>query len=916
MNTIQQTGPAPDRRRGWARGVGRSWGGAIYWAVMAVSLTRAAEPIRPRERTALWPGVAPMGSGQPVGTNAFITVYPADPATANGTAVVICPGGGYGGLVTGAEGSGIAQWLNQHGIAGIVLEYRLPHGNSDIPLRDAQRALRTVRAQAAGWGIRPNQVGIAGFSAGGHLAATAATHFDLGIAQAADPVEQLSCRPDFALLVYPVITMGELTHGGTKANLLGTNPDAALVALYSNEKQVNAQTPPAFLTHALDDGAVSADNSRMFYDALRQHQVPAQYLELPSGGHGLNGYQGPMWDAWQQGSLNWLATLGFISPRDAWMGAAPSSVTFAAVSRGPQPVGVLPGQRGFVFSIYGAPGEADKLHQLVDVMRTEKLGNGFDPGPGPNQNTKPIFDTLAQVGWPVVFYSGGEMQIKGGRSVFGREQETALAAMDRAGIFTAYQIGEWGYYFHNLAPNEAWWHDVYGKEFDAFKHLMKPAGLAGYDRRPTTRRECYEVVHDYFASRQRDLLGRVISVTGHSHYEAYVGEWGAKCIGLEVGENIAFTQSKLAFARGGSRAWQKPWSVQVSPWFSGACTTSGPLRQEAGGARGLDAGHSLNFYERMWWHSWFAGAAMVTPENSIAIFFDRPESPWSLTAHGRKGAEFFQFTQSHDRGVPYMPVAVVLDRYAGYNGYMDKPWGILPPSTGDRELRDLFDQQLFPGSDHIHGTPDRVNPEASYLRPTPYGEMFDVVLSSAPAEVLPVYPVILLAGDLEFDHGFLGELEKALRRGSRVLMSARHRDALGAEYARLARQGIVEVLEPWTNPATGRSTAIGNERLARLVQEVVPVAITGDPVAYQLNRLPRGWVLELINNRGVVKTPSQPAVVDPTAVARVTVQLKLPCRIAREWRSGIVHELPVSLAVELPPGGSEYIELSDPEASP
>lgn len=889
----------------------------LGWGTLAVfAAVQGAERIRPLERTALWPGVAPAGTGQPVATNAFITLHPSPQP--NGAAVVICPGGGYGGLVTGAEGSGIAQWLNQHGVAGIVLEYRLPNGNSEIPLQDAQRAIRTVRAEAATWGLDPRKIGIAGFSAGGHLAATAATHFDAGNAAANDAIERVSSRPDFALLVYPVITMGEKTHQGSKVNLLGANPGKDTVLRFSNERQVTGLTPPAFLTHALDDTAVSADNSRLFYEALRARHVAAQYLQLPAGGHGLNGYQGPMWDAWQHDSLNWLASLDIIPARDAWGTVAGAShrplPAFTTLSENAQQVRLLPGQRDFVFSLYGAPAEPDKVHQLVDVMRTQRLGNGFDPGPGPGASTKPIFDYLAQVGWPVVFYSGGEMQIKGGRSVMGREQEVALAAMDRAGIFTAYQIGEWGYYFHNLAPHEPWWHDVYGKEFEAFKHLMKPAGMAGYDRLPTSRRECYDVLKNYFQSRNRDLLGRVISVTGHSHYEAYVGEWGAKCIGLEVGENIAFTQSKLAFARGSSRSWQKPWSVQVSPWFSGACTTSGPLRSEGGGARGLDAGHSLSFYERMWLHGWFAGAAMVTPENSIAIFFEKPEAPWALTAHGRKASEVFQLTHTRERGIPYTPVAVVLDRYAGYNGYMGKPWGILTPTAGDREVRDLLEQQLFPGSDHIHAKPDPTNPEISYLRPTPHGEIFDVLLTSAPPEVLPSYPVILLAGDIEFDPGFLAELEKALRRGSRVLLAPRHRDALGADFARLSRQGIVEVLEPWTNPATGRPTAIGNERLAQLTQEVTPVAVTGDAVQYQVNRLPRGWVVELINNRGVAKQPTQPAVVDAAAVARVRVQFKVPCRSAREWRSGRIVDRPTELNLELAPGSVEFVELV--EAAP
>ncbi len=293
---------------------------------------------------------------------------------------------------------------------------------------------------------------------------------------------------------------------------------------------------------------------------------------------------------------------------------------------------LLPGSTGVVFTMYGAPGELGPLKQLVQVMREQQLGNGFDPGPTPHPSQKLVFDYLAGVGWPVMCYPGcADMQVKGGRCVLGPENEATLAAMDRAHLFTAIQLGEWGYYFHNLASNEPWWHDVYGKDFEQFKHLMKPAGLAGYDKRPTSRRECYEVLKDYFTSRSRDLLGRVISVTGHSHYEAYAGEWGARCIGLEVGENIAFTQSKFAFARGASRQWQVPWSVQVSPWFSGACTTSGPLRREGGGARGLDAGHSLSLYERLWLHAWFVGAAMVTPENSIAIFFEKAEAPWKLT---------------------------------------------------------------------------------------------------------------------------------------------------------------------------------------------------------------------------------------------------------------------------------------------
>ena len=267
------------------------------------------------ERILLWPEMAPVGDGSYEKADSQITVY--RPAHTNGTAAIICPGGGYGGLVTGPEGSGIARWLNAHGITGIVLEYRLPHGRPFVPLLDAQRAIRVVRSRSKELGCNPHRIGIIGFSAGGHLAATAATHFDAGQAKATDPTERTGCRPDFAVLVYPVIAMGSKTHSGTKQNLLGTSPSADLVDLFSNEKQVTAQTSPTFLAHAVDDRIVTPQNSRLFYEALLAHKVATRYLELPYGDHGLNGYQGPMWDAWQAGALKWLASRKLIPMKDA-----------------------------------------------------------------------------------------------------------------------------------------------------------------------------------------------------------------------------------------------------------------------------------------------------------------------------------------------------------------------------------------------------------------------------------------------------------------------------------------------------------------------------------------------------------------------------------------------------------------------
>lgn len=310
----------------------------------------------------------------------------------------------------------------------------------------------------------------------------------------------------------------------------------------------------------------------------------------------------------------------------------------------------------------------------------------------------------------------------------------------------------------------------------------------------------------------------------------------------------------------------------------------------------------------MWLHSWFAGAAMVTPENSSAIFFEQTAAPWTLTAHGRKAAEVFHFMQQHERGVLWTPVAIVLDHLAGYNGYMDKPWGILEPTAGDREVRDLFDHQLFPGSDHIHTKTDPANPEGSYLRATPYGEIFDVLLSTASPDLLTAYPIILLGGDLEFDDAFVDALATALRHGRQVLIAPRQREALDKKFERLKRQGNIQVLEPWTNPSTQRAAAISNDRLQVLTRNL-PIEVTGDFIQYQINRTAVGGVIELVNNQGVHKKGDQPAVIDPKAKVRVGLKPRVKCSSAREWRSHRVHEKPGVVFIEVGPGETEFVEF-------
>lgn len=206
-----------------------------------------------------------------------LTVYLPPENVATGKAVVICPGGGYAGLASHHEGTMFAQWLNKQGITAFVLKYRMPNKHKEVPLDDVQQAMRYVREHAKNYQIRPDKIGIAGFSAGGHLASTASTHF---------ATEGISTRPDFSILFYPVITMDIATHGGSRTNLLGDNPSETEIYQFSNEKQVNVNTPPAILLLSDDDKVVLPENSIRYYQALKANDIKASLYVFPEGGHG------------------------------------------------------------------------------------------------------------------------------------------------------------------------------------------------------------------------------------------------------------------------------------------------------------------------------------------------------------------------------------------------------------------------------------------------------------------------------------------------------------------------------------------------------------------------------------------------------------------------------------------------------
>lgn len=288
-------------------------------AAPAATATPAARPLVARAQPAipLWASGAPGALGATPADQPEMTPYLPPAGTANGTVVVIFPGGGYSHLTMEKEGSAVANWLAGAGVTTFVVRYRLgPSYHHPTMLGDAQRAIRTVRARAAEWNVDPRRLGVIGFSAGGHLASTAGTHFDAGNASSADPIERASSRPDFMLLLYPVITMRDsLTHNGSRVSLLGKEPAPDLVRLMSNETQVTAQTPPTILVHSTDDKAVPVENSLLFYEALKRNGVQAEMHVFEYGGHGFGlAPKDPVLGAWTTICESWMRRHGWLTP--------------------------------------------------------------------------------------------------------------------------------------------------------------------------------------------------------------------------------------------------------------------------------------------------------------------------------------------------------------------------------------------------------------------------------------------------------------------------------------------------------------------------------------------------------------------------------------------------------------------------
>lgn len=541
----------------------------------------------------------------------------------------------------------------------------------------------------------------------------------------------------------------------------------------------------------------------------------------------------------------------------------------------------------FVFSTGGMPADTTLLNSLWSHMQSTGISNSFDPGPTARADHVTYIQNLKSKGvTPIVYPNHNAFQVQHGPGAL-------VAVVDDELTPGFVHFGEWGSYFHDLSSDDAFWQTALGTDYDAYKQYIKPVGSKGYNYAVTTKRECYDLVKDYFINRAVAYGNKVLSVTGHSHYEAYAGEWGADIIGIELGIP-AFSQSKLAFSRGASKQWNKPFAVQISPWLGGFRTTAGA---------GVDNGHSASYYKRAFLHAWMSGAMMVTAEGSYTIWYE--DTSWAGNAHKTNAQSVADIMFTKDRGTPFNPVAIVIDHLTGYSPYWTgKTWGKLTETTSDLELYNLLEKQIFPDAYNIRTGATAGNPEDRFFVPTPHAEMFDVYLSNFKPEVLSQYSSVLLFSDITFNEHLINNLKEIVTAGVKLVIQPRHQSALGASYSEIDALGDVEVLGAITTDENGVTpVGISVARLGQFVSDYMPFTVDGN-VQWRVNAISGGYLVELINNRGVTKTGNTAAIIDNGEDIFVTVTPAFTPSSITEWMTG-----GTSLTLNVPSGEVRIIEV-------
>ncbi|MCX6928736.1 MAG: hypothetical protein NT154_36815 [Verrucomicrobia bacterium] len=481
-----------------------------------------------------------------------------------------------------------------------------------------------------------------------------------------------------------------------------------------------------------------------------------------------------------------------------------------------------------------------------------------------------------------------------------------------------YGVAEWGYSFHNLKNGQP--------DGAGYKHY------GGYPHTPRTRADAAEMVKGYFSRLAADARAKAkaeelpffSSVNGHYCYQHYGCEWGADVVGSEVGENINGIQAHIAFARGAARQYGKPWLIDFSSWY-GPSMYDEDSRKTWGEYSGPDRGHSLSLHRRTYYLAYMSGASVVVAEGGWLNYF-RSQKPGvdgtlPLSRLGKEGARFYAFTRRYpDRGITYTPVGLLIDPLHGiYPGFGEKQaWNAFPYTPGDQRILNAW-EAFFPDSVEVIGKRN----EKGYLVASPYGDILDVILYSAPEAILASYPVLILAGEITQESLLAERLSKYVRQGGTLVLSEADakRGAVagalelkpdlagggGTNYSRLERgRGVVVVCQEG-----GVGGGAQEKVLARLREELVPLQISGK-VESLYNRTADGWLITLVNNEGITKSYNEPPRVDATPqVAAVRYTGPGSVRSVCLWTPEGDEPLdPADIHISIPPGEERVVRLA------
>jgi hypothetical protein len=479
-------------------------------------------------------------------------------------------------------------------------------------------------------------------------------------------------------------------------------------------------------------------------------------------------------------------------------------------------------------------------------------------------------------------------------------------------------VAEWGYSFHHLKNGQP--------DGAGYKHY------GGYPQPPRTRAEAAEMVKAYYNRLAADARAKAKpeelllfhSINGHYCYQHYGCEWGADIVGSEVGENINSTQAHLAFTRGAARQYGKPWLIDFSSWYGPSMYDEDP-RKTWGEYSGPDRGHSLSLHRRTYYVAYLAGADVVVAEGGWLNFFRSqqpgPDGTLPLSRLGEEGSRFYAFTKRHpDRGIPYTPVGLLIDPLHGiYPGFEQKlAWNAFPYTPGDQRILDLW-ESFFPNCLDVQAKRN----EHGYLVSSPYGDILDVILSTAPEAVLASYPVLLLAGEITQDALLAARLRQYVRQGGTLLLSKADAqraaigrglklkpdllNAGGPDFVSVCRGRGAVVVYREDGPAGAGALA---KLLSRVRDELVPLRVSGTFESLY-NRMADGWIVTLVNNEGITKTYNEPPRVE-SAPSTAILRYNGPGHVRTAWLctpEGDEPLDPAEIRLAIPPGDLRVVRL-------